>query len=468
MQALKDLGVKAFLDDAEWRKRKDDIDANGLQPGEELRTALFSALRSSRAILLVHSPAYFASSWCRWELNVAEELVKNPKSRGRSKLMIYLILARYNGRLDLSEEGQRLLFVDLTNVRERAAKLAFALQRVNPRAEVLRCSLGRRSLQDLLAESETQGQVNTLRQRHKMFRDAHAKMQAFKECHDAIQCAQDAWRTLAVARDGITTDGQHVVIIQMASDLSEKCDDIQKKINNPVLAGEVFPWRSLLDRAVAAAASFRHKEKNLEALNQTLERTRTFLFLSIAALDLNNRISAASKQLPIDSLTKAVEPLKRLREYCWQPEPLAQLTELSCAFDELASFLAQINDLVTVHDVLQNIDSIFSTALNVEAKLVDIENIWPDIEQARNNLDPRLVASYPSLQLLGTAADTMSEYLQKTPESGKSPSDQVENFRYRLNQSFVRVDTDLRTETFQLEKKHEDIDELLGRLAGRG
>ena len=40
MQALKELGVPFFLDDAEWRKRKADVDASGLQPGEGLLKVL--------------------------------------------------------------------------------------------------------------------------------------------------------------------------------------------------------------------------------------------------------------------------------------------------------------------------------------------------------------------------------------------------------------------------------------------
>src|SRR5262249_43595255 len=158
--------------------------------------------------------------------------------------LIYLILSRYDERLDLSNAGERLLFVDLTNVRERAEKLSFALQSVSPKAKALRCTLGLRSLQDLLAEPDVQGQINA-------FRDAHEKMQAFKQSHDAIQCAQDAWHALAAARDDIT-DGKDVFTLQMASDLFEKCNYVRNCINGPVLAGERFGWRSQLDRAITA------------------------------------------------------------------------------------------------------------------------------------------------------------------------------------------------------------------------
>ena len=465
MQALKELGVTFFLDDAEWRKRKEDVDASGLQPGEDLLKALDAALRSSRVILLVHSPAYFVSRWCRWELELAEKLAAEPANSGGSLKLIYLILSRYVGRLDLSDEGERLLFVDLTNVRERAEKLSFALQSVNPKAKGLRCTLGRRSLQDLLAESEVQGQVNLFRERHKMFREAHEKMQAFKESHDAIQCAQDAWQALASARDDITVGKDDVLILQMAGDLSEKCNYVRNCIDAPVLAGERFAWRSQLDRAITAAAEFLTQTENLEVLNQTLERTRGFLFLSIAPTDLNNRIRAASEDLPTDSLGEAVEPLKRLQQYPWQPEPLAKLTELSVAFDQLAALLAEIDDLVAVHDALQNIDALFSTALNVEAKLADIENIWPDIEARRKTIDPRLVAAHQTLQLLAKAADTMSNYLHEPPQADKLPKKQLDFFKRQLNQSFVRMDTDLKQDTLLLEEKHDNIDALLGRLA---
>ena len=191
-------------------------------------------------ILLVHSPAYFVSKWCRWELELAEKLAAEPANSGGSLKLIYLILSRYYERLDLSDEGERLLFVDLTNVRERAEKLSFALQSVSPKAKELRFTLGRRSLQDLLAESEVKGQVNAFRECHKMFRDAHEKMQAFKESHDAIQCAQDAWHALAAARDDITA-GKDVFTLKMASDLSEKCNYVRERIDNPVLAGEPCP-----------------------------------------------------------------------------------------------------------------------------------------------------------------------------------------------------------------------------------
>jgi TIR domain-containing protein len=464
MQALKELGVTFFLDDAEWRKRKEDVDASGLQPGEDLLKALDAALRSSRVILLVHSPAYFVSRWCRWELELAEKLAAEPANSGGSLKLIYLILSRCVGRLDLSDEGERLLSVDLTNVRERAEKLSFALQSVNPKAKELRCTLGGRSLQDLLVEPEVQGQVNLFRERHKMFREAHEKMQAFKESHDAIQCAQDAWHALATARDNITA-GNSVVTLRMAGDLAEKCNYVRDCIDAPVLAGERFAWRSQLDRAITAAAEFLTQTENLEVLNQTLERTRGFLFLSIAPTDLNNRIRAASEELPIDLLAGAVQPLKRLGQYPWQPEPLAKLGELFGAFDQLAALLAEINDLVAVHDALQNIDALFSTALNVEAKLADIENIWPDIEAERKRIDPRLVAAHQTLQLLGTAADTMSDYLHEPPQADKTPKNELESFKYWLNQSFMRMDTDLRQDTLDLEKKHENIDALLGRLA---
>jgi hypothetical protein len=289
-------------------------------------------------------------------------------------------------------------------------------------------------------------------------------MQAFKESHDAIQRAQDAWHALAAARDDITA-GKRVFTLQMAGDLSEKCNYIRNCIDDPVLAGERFAWRSQLDRAITSAAEFLTQTSNLEVLNQTLERTRGFLFLSIAASDLSSRIRAASEDLPIDSLGHGVEPLKLLRQYPWQSEPLAKLIELSGTFDQLAVLLAEINDLVTVHDVLQHIDSLFCTALNVEAKLTDIENIWPDIEAQRMSIDPRLVAAHQTLQLLGTAADTMNSYLRDPPQTGKAPKDELEFFKYQLNQSFVRMDTDLRQDTLLLEKKHDNIDALLGRLA---
>lgn len=464
MQALKELGVTFFLDDAEWRKRKADVDARGLQPGQDLLKALDAALRSSRVILLVHSPAYFVSKWCRWELELAEKLAAKPLNSRRSLKLIYLILSRHDERLDLSHNGERVLSVDLTKVCERAEKLSFALQSVSPKARRLRCTLGRRSLQDLLAEPEVQGQIKAFGECHKMFRDAHGKMQAFKESHDAIQCAQDAWHTLAAARDDISADGKDVLTLQMASDLFDKCNRIRNCINAPVLAGEVFAWRGQLDRAITAAAEFLTQTKNLEVLNQTLERTRSFLLLSVAPIDLNNRIRAASESLPIDSLTDAVEPLKRLQQYPWQPEPLAKLTELSVAFDQLAALLTKINDLVAVHDVLQNIDTVFSTAINVEAKLADIENIWPDIEAERKRIAPHLAANQ-TLQLLGTAADIMSNYLRGPLQADNLPKAQLEFFKRRLNQSFVCTDTDLRQDTLLLDQKHENIDGLLGRLA---
>lgn len=458
-------GVKAayFIDDAEWRKQRETMDANGLHPGQDMQTALEAALTGARAILLVQSPAYFASKWCRWELDLAEKLWKDGAASGGSLRLVYFILARHKGRLDPTATGERLLFVDLTNVRERSQKLIYGLKDLFPAAEALQLTLGRRSLQDLLAEPEIEAQVQALRERHATFRDAHAKMQAYKEAHDAIQRAQDAWQNLAEARDQLTA-GKKIFTISMADDLSEKCAEILNCITVPVLAGERFAWRSQLERAIAAAAGLSENADNLELLNKTLESTRGFLFLSIAPAELNNRIRDASEDLPIASLRQALEPLKLLLQYRWQPEPLAKLTELARAFEDLAALLAKIDDLIALHDVLQNIDSVFSTALHVEAKLADIENVWPDIEAERQKIDPRLIGSLPPLKSLGRAAETVNAYLKQEPKPDAPPTDQIDYFKRSLNQSFVRADSDLRQDTGLLETQHRTIDTLLDRL----
>ena len=465
MQALKETGATFFLDDAEWRKRREDVDANGLQPGQNMEDALAAALHASRVILLVQSPGYFSSKWCRWELELAEKLAAESAKAGGELKLIYFILSRHEGRLDPTAAGERVLYVDLTNVRERADKLAYALERVSAKAKGLQLSLGRRSLQDLLAEPAVEAQVHALRDRHATFRDAHAKMQAYKEAHDAIQRAQDAWHALAAARDDLTA-GKPVFTLKMAGDLSEKCSYIRSCIATPVLAAERFAWRGQLDRSIAAAAELLKNAKNLEVLNKTLESTRGFLFLSIAPAELNNRIRDASSSLPIASLREALAPLKALRQYRWQAAPLEKLTELAKAFDELEALLAEIADLVAVHDVLQNIDSVFSTALHVEAKLADIENIWPDIEAERQKFDARILATRESLQQLGIAAEAMNEYLKQVSKPDAPPKDEIGYFKSTLNQSFVRADTDLRQDTLLLEKQHETIDTLLDRLAG--
>jgi hypothetical protein len=464
MPALEAIGASYFRDDAEWQKFRGggaDGKGSGLMPGQNIADALEAALRASRVVLLVQSPDYFASDWCRHELALAEQLAAERAQTGGDFKLLYFLLA--GERLDPTKAGRQVLYTDLRNVRERADNLAFALQEV-ARKEGLRLSLGRRSLQDLLTEPTVRAKIQALRDLHAAFRDAHTKMQAYKETHDAIQCAQDAWQALAAARDELAAQ-KRVFTQTMTDDLSEQCGHIRSCITAKVIAGERFAWSGQLDRAAAAAAELVKNAKNLELMNKTLESTYSFLFLSTAPIDLNNRIRNAFEKLPVESLRKAIEPLKALRENRWMPEPLAKLTELVTAFDELARLLAEIDDLVAVHDVLQQIDSVFSTALRVESTLSDIENIWPDIEAERQRFDPRVLAARESLQGLERAAEAVKEYLNQETKPDAPPTDEIMYFRRTLNQSFVRADTDLRTDTDLLNTQHQTIDTLLDRLA---
>lgn len=465
LQALKDLDVTFFLDDAEWRKRREDVDANGLQPGEDVSKELAAALESSRVILLVQSPAYFASKWCRWELELAEKLAAESAKSGGGLKLIYLILSRHEGRLDLSEQGERVLFVDLTNVRERAEKLSFALQRVSPKAQGLRCTLGRRSLQDLLRAPEMETKVETLTGQHREFATAHEKMQGFKEIHDTIQRAQDAWYALANVRDNLLPEGG-ARSQDTATDLLDKYRDILRAMESPALEDEKFFWKSQLDRSEQALAGLIDNINNLEVLNQALERTHGFLFLSTASADLNARLRSASRQMPLDGLRASMKPLRALAALPWQPGPLGEWNNLMAAFDDLERLLATIAELVTVHDSLQNIDSIFSAALRIEARLFDIENIWPEIEQESQRIrGGKPAAAKPWLRDLEKAADEVSKYLHRSPKPDAPPREEIEFFRSRLNQSFSCADTDLRNTSSRLQRSHLKLDDALDRLA---
>lgn len=464
LPALHEIEVSSFLDDAEWRRRREAIDGEGLLPGDDLEDALGAALQGSRAVALFLSPAYFASKNCRWELDRAETLAReNAHAESRLKL-IYFILARHDKRLDLSPAGERVLYVDLTDVRERAAKLAYGLQILSPKARTLAPKLGPRSLQDLLEEPQVRKQVESLRLRHQEFRDAHSEMQAFKEVHDGIQRAQDSWLALAKARDEVTT-GADTPTMEMAADLMDRCGDIRAAFDAPALPGDWSVWCGILDSGIEQLLKYLFEKASLEVLNQALEDTRSLLFLSTVPAELNAKIRIAAEKLPIERLREALAPLRALEKCPWQAVPLEKLTRLTSEFDALEKLLADIKDLVEVHDVLQHIDSFFSVAVNVEAKLVNIERIWPGIEAQRQKIKPRLAAA-AWLRPFGEAVESMNRSLHQDPKPEVLPRAQIERFMAQLNQSFSRVDIDLRNETSRLQKGHDKIDALLGQLSG--
>ncbi|NQX00824.1 hypothetical protein HQ447_09195, partial [bacterium] len=104
-------------------------------------------------------------------------------------------------------------------------------------------------------------------------------------------------------------------------------------------------------------------------------------------------------------------------------------------------------------------------AVNVEAKLVNIERIWPGIEAQRQKIKPRLAAA-AWLRPFGEAVESMNRSLHQDPKPEVLPRAQIERFMAQLNQSFSRVDIDLRNETSRLQKGHDKIDALLGQLSG--
>src|SRR4051794_35064786 len=101
LPALEDLKVTLFVDDAAWRTWRGADLATGLRPGDEMKVALQAALAGSRFVLLVQSPEYFPSQWCRWEIALAEDL-----ARAQQLNLLYFVLRKgRGGRLDPTPEG---------------------------------------------------------------------------------------------------------------------------------------------------------------------------------------------------------------------------------------------------------------------------------------------------------------------------------------------------------------------------
>ena len=465
LPALKGIGARLFLDDAELRKHRESLDAKGLAPSAEMEPALRAALGSSRFVLLIQSPDYFSSKWCRWEIDVADKLAEEEKALADGLHLVRIVLSKSNDRLDPTPTGERYLFVDLCDVTTRVEKLAFALGAINPTASPPPLTLGRRSLKDHLSEAGVKTQVEALKAGFQKFREAHAKMQAFKEVHDAMQQAQDTWNSLAEVRARLR-EGVGEASGATATDLVDKCNEILAKLDDPALEGERFPWRNLLERGLNDLADLSGNMRQLEGLDRALERTRVVLISSTVPAQLNEGIRRASEKMPVGALSQLLVPLRKIAALPWQPALLDELTKLTFAFDELDKKLAEITTQVLLHDGLQNIDSIFSVALGVEMRLFDIENVWPDIESERQRIDGGKYAAQPKwLPGLSKAASTVTEYLHRLPKPEVPPMDEVELFRDRLNFSFHSADIELKHNSHRLDRRQQEIAEMLERLA---
>ncbi len=392
-------GVRFFMDDAERRcvaPGAEDLNGYGLQAGDRLSPTLEAALSNSHHVVLVLSPEYFSSESCRAEIAWCEPSPDQPSAQ---RLIPLKLRTDNRNRLDLPKwmDG---LFVDLTDVRNRAGELEFALKSLcsEPDGLVGAARLSRASLWTLFQQKDVALRFKSFRAGFETFRDRIQILEATKKVHDEIQDAQKALKNLGEATTIDWDSGQDM----MLDDVGASLVDTYRAAKSKALAGTTFVWLPRLRKLLGlfttcfpetVGKEFRALGKEIgdegcddfapspentpkpipndglpeDGFSNALMEARAFLIHSTVASGLNRRILEHSQQLRANWIDDMRSVLHQTVSLPWSNLCRTNLEEFSSVLDAVADAYAILCGRIDAHNCLQSVEDHLIGYLNTPA-----------------------------------------------------------------------------------------------------